>query len=186
VDAALLGHPAVRDAATFAVPHPTLGEDVVTAVVLQAGVHVTPQALRDFAFDRLSAYMVPSQVMPVEELPRTVLGKVKRSELGTILASRLPAKFSPPRDRKEELVAGFFAEVLGRDDVGAFDHFFELGGDSLSGAQVVARVNSTLKINVDMATLFKRPTVAEFAAELPSNGSASLLSGPPPITRQER
>jgi hypothetical protein len=103
-------------------PHPTLGEDVVTAVVLHPGAHVTPQALRDFAFERLSAYMVPSQVILVEELPRTVLGKVKRNELAAILAPRLQAKFAPPRDRKEELVARFFGEVLGRDEVGAFDH----------------------------------------------------------------
>jgi len=186
VDAALLRHPAVREAATLAMPHPTLGEDVVTAVVLHPGARVTPQALRDFAFERLSAYMVPSQVILVEELPRTVLGKVKRSELGVILAPRLQAKFSPPRDRNEELVAGFFGEVLRRDDVGAFDHFFELGGDSLSGTQLVTLVNSTLKVNLDVASLFRRPTVAEFAAELPSAGSANLLSGPPPITSYER
>ena len=186
VDAALLRHPAVRDAATFAMAHPTLGEDVVTAVVLRAGVHVTPQALRDFAFAHLSAFMVPSQVMPVEELPRTVLGKVNRGELATLLAPRLRAKFSPPRDRNEELVAGFFAEVLGRDDVGAFDHFFELGGDSLRGAQLVMRVNAALGIDLDVTCLFRRPTVAEFAVELASNGRASPQSGPPPITPQER
>jgi len=186
VDAVLLRHPAIRDAATLAMPHPTLGEDVVTAVVLHPGAHVTPQALRDFAFERLSAYMVPSQVILVEELPRTVLGKVKRSELGAILAPRLQAKFSPPRDRKEELVAGLFGEVLGRDEVGAFDHFFELGGDSLSGTQLVARVNSALKIDLDVVSLFRRPTVAEFAAELPSDSSVGPQSGPSPITPYER
>src|SRR5439155_12283182 len=115
VDAALLRHPAVRDAATFATPHPTLGEDVVAAVVLREPAQLTPQELRDFAFEHLSAHMVPSQVIPVEELPRTPLGKVNLGELARLVAPRLRARFLPPRDRNEELVAGFFAEVLGRD-----------------------------------------------------------------------
>jgi len=186
VDAALLRHPAVRDAATFAIPHPTLGEDVVTAVVLREAPHVTPQELRDFASESLAAHMVPSQVLPVEDLPRTALGKVKRGELATLLAPRLRAKFSPPRDRNEELVAGFFAEVLGRDDVGAFGHFFELGGDSLRGAQLVTRVNVALGIDLEVACLFRRPTVAEFAAEIAANGRAGSQSRPPLITPQVR
>ncbi len=184
VDAALLLHPTVRDAATFAIPHPTLGEDVVTAVVLREAAQVTPQELRDFAFEHLAVQMVPSHVMPVKELPRTVLGKVKRGELATLFAPCLRAQFLPPRNRNEELVAGYFAEVLGRDDVGAFDHFFELGGDSLRGEQLVMRVNSALGTDLGVASLFRRPTVAEFAAELASNERASAR--PPLITPRER
>ena len=65
VDAALLRHPAVCDAGTLRGAASDAGEDVVTAVVLHAGAHVTPQALRDFAFEHLPAYMVPSQVVLV-------------------------------------------------------------------------------------------------------------------------
>ncbi len=66
----------------------------------------------------------------------------------------LRARFMPPRDRREEQVAAFFAEVLGRDDVGAFGHFFQLGGDSLRGTQLVTRVNSALGTALDVATTF--------------------------------
>jgi hypothetical protein len=47
-------------------------------------------------------------------------------------------------------------------------------------------VNSTLKIDLDVVSLFRRPTVAEFAAELPSDSSGGPQSGPPPITPYER
>jgi hypothetical protein len=65
-----------------------------------------------------------------------------------------------------------FGDVLGIDGVGAFDNFFELGGDSLRGAQVVARINSETRAGLDVASLFRCPTVAELA---------SALSAAPPI-----
>jgi aryl carrier-like protein len=186
VDAALLRHPEVVDSATFAVPHATLGEDVITAAVLRSPTRVTVQELRDFAFLHLAAFLVPSQILLVSELPRTAAGKLKRAELAEALRHRLRPEVLPPRDRREELVAGFFAEVLGIDEVGAFDNFFELGGDSLRGAQFVARVNSVLGSNLVVANLFKRPTVAEFAAELAGAAGNLRQSGPPPIGPTQR
>ena len=87
VDAALLDHPAVLDAATFGVAHPTLGEDVAAAVVVRAlQVRSTCRQLRDFPLERLTAFKVPSRVMEVEAIPRTALGKVRRRELGEAFA----------------------------------------------------------------------------------------------------
>jgi acyl carrier protein len=117
----------------------------------------------------------------VPDLRRTPAGKLQRGELAKLLAPHLRAGFSPPRDPSEELVAGFFAEVLGIDGIGAFDNFFELGGDSLRGTQFVIRVNSALGSNLEVANLFKRPTVAEFAAELTAVNGAGRQSSLPPI-----
>ena len=186
VDAAVMQHPEVVDAATFGVPHSTLGEDVVTAAVLREPARVTMRELRDFVFEHLPAFMVPSQMVLVSELPRTSVGKLKRTELAAMLKHRLRVAFSPPRDSNEELIAGFFAEVLGIDGVGAFDNFFELGGDSLRGAQVVVRANSALGSNLQVADLFKRPTVAEFSAELTTNAATSGKSALPLIEPQRR
>jgi hypothetical protein len=165
VDAALMRHPDIADAATFAVPHPTLGEDVNAAVVVR-NASVTEQELRDFALEQLAPYKVPSRIVTVAELPRSPLGKVRRREFASLLGESLDRKFTPPRDGSEELIARLFAEVLGVPRVGAFDNFFQLGGDSLRGAQVVARINAILGSDFATALLFRRPTVAELAAEL--------------------
>jgi acyl-CoA synthetase (AMP-forming)/AMP-acid ligase II/acyl carrier protein len=172
VDAALLAHADVADAATFAVPHSTLGEDVVAAVVLRPSSSATAQQLRDHAFQRLAPFKVPSRVVLVPELPKTVQGKVVRRELPHKLARYLRAEYVPAAQEHEELVARCFAEVLGVDRIGAQDNFFDLGGDSLRGAQVVARVNVALDVDLDPTSLFRRPTVAEFAAELTSIAGA--------------
>ena len=120
------------------------------------------------------------------ELRRTPAGKLKRDELAMMLRPRLRVEFSPPCDPNEELVAGIFAKVLGIDGIGAFDNFFELGGDSLRAAQFVIRVNSALGSSLDVTNLFKRPTVAEFAAELTGIISAARKSGLPPIEPRPR
>ena len=114
------------------------------------------------------------------ELPRAPSGKVRRAEIAALLQPRLKPQFTPPRGEREALVARLFTEVLGVDAVGALDNFFELGGDSLRGAQLVSRVNEEARAGLDVASLFRYPTVAEFAAEL-GRSPGAVDAVPPPI-----
>ena len=186
VDSVLLGHQAVFDAVTFGVGHPTLGEDVVAAVVLRASRSVTPQELRDYALERLTAFKVPTRIVVVDSIPRTALGKVRRRELGSSFATALHAPHAAPRGRHEILVAETFAAVLGLRRVGAHDNFFELGGDSLRGAQVISRISAVLGRELTPLALFRRPTVAEFAREIAAFMRTPRSSVPPPIVPRRR
>ena len=186
VDAALLRHPDIVEAATFGVPHATLGEDVDAAVVVGAGCTVTAQALRDFAFAELAAYKVPSQILIVPALPKSPLGKVRRHELATRFGDALRGRFVPPRNAREKEIAHLFTSVLGVPAIGAFDNFFHLGGDSLRGGQVIAHLNATHGSRITTTHLFRRPTVAEFAAEIDAAGQAGTQSGPPLIVPLRR
>jgi len=187
VDAALMRHPDVVEAACFATPHPTLGQDVVAAVVARDSSRVTARQLRDYAFEQLAAFKVPNRIVLVPELPKSALGKIKRADLAAILRDHLRREFSPPSGAHEELIAGFFADVLGVERIGAHDNFFDLGGDSLRGAQLVTRVNAALGLDLDPGSLFRRPTVAEFALELEATATGRAVApGPPPIVPQRR
>ena len=183
IDVALLGHAAVLEAAAFAVPHPSLGEDIAAAVVLRATGTATAQALRDHAFAHLAPFKVPTTIVFVDSLPRNALGKVQRSALADTLREALRASFVPPRDADEELVAGLFAEVLGIERVGALDNFFELGGDSLSGTRVVARVNSARGVDLPVVSLFETPTVADFATSVRDSRRAGPQTAAPTLRR---
>jgi len=186
IDMALSAHPSVVEAAAFAVPHSTLGEDVAVAVVLRDAASVTPQQLRDYALAELAAFKVPTRIVVVERLPKTPLGKVRRAAL-TEMHGQAPVRvFESPEGPHQMLVAQVFAEELGLPRVGADDNFFELGGDSLRGAQVVLRLNAAAGSNLPASTLFRRPTVAGFAAELAAQAGAGHAEGPPPITRRVR
>jgi acyl-CoA synthetase (AMP-forming)/AMP-acid ligase II len=81
VEDVLAAHPAVADAAVFAVAHPTLGEDIVAAVVLREGAVATALELRRFAAVKLAAFKVPRRIEFVDRIPRTSTGKAQRSLL---------------------------------------------------------------------------------------------------------
>ena len=166
VDLAFMQHPAVREAATFAVPHPSLGEDVVTAIVLHEPGSTSVQALRVYALQHLLPFKVPSSVVLVDEIPRNSLGKVSRGALRDRFADDLRADYLAPRNDEEALVAAIFAELFDLPRVGAFDHYFRLGGDSLQAEQVLALVVDRCGVEIEMSALFESPTVAEFADRL--------------------
>ena len=90
----LAAHPAVAEAAVFAVAHQTLGEDMAAAVVLRSGSAASELELRRFAATRLAAFKVPRRIVFVEAVPRTVTGKPQRAVLAKqsgIGTSRLSA-----------------------------------------------------------------------------------------------
>ena len=78
VDVALLDHPAIAEACTFAIPHDVLGEEVGVVVVPREGASVTAQDVRDFAAGKLAAFKVPRQVVVRGDIPKGPTGKVQR------------------------------------------------------------------------------------------------------------
>ena len=159
LDEALMDHPAVAQAVAFAVPHPTLGEDVAAAVVLRDSEMVTGQALREFLFDRVALFKVPSLVLLVDEIPKGPTGKVQRIGLAEQLAPLLEQKYVAPSSPLEIGLAQLWAEVLGVERVGREENFFALGVDSLLAAQVKLRIETAFKISVPLERMFRDPTV---------------------------
>lgn len=186
VDAAFAGHPAVKDVATYGVPHPSLGEDVAAAVVLREGAAATEHDLRDFAFAALADYKVPTRVILVPAIPRTGPGKLRRAELPGIFAASARAAYDAPRDERERAVARVFEEVLHLPSVGRLDNFFALGGDSLRSQQVAARISDLFGCPLRGTTLFRRPTPALLAAEIERAAGQRREFLPPPIARLRR
>jgi acyl-CoA synthetase (AMP-forming)/AMP-acid ligase II/aryl carrier-like protein len=171
VDEALLEHPAVGQAVAFAVAHPTLGEDVAAAVVLKPGARATGSELREHLFGRLVEQKIPSRVVVVDAIPKGPTGKVQRIGLAQRLTDQLGTERVAPRTEAERTVSEVFAEVLGVGEVCATDNFFALGGDSLRGGQVLARLRARLGVSLRPTQLFRSPTVEEFAREVAAHES---------------
>jgi acyl-CoA synthetase (AMP-forming)/AMP-acid ligase II/acyl carrier protein len=185
VDAVLARHADVEDVATVGIAHRSLGEDVVTAVILKPGPTADAEALRRYAHERLPPHQAPSRVVIVDALPRGALGKVRRAELAATVEKLLRSAYVAPRDDDERLVADVFATVLASPRVGAHDHFFDLGGDSLSGAQVLARIASRAGIALNPATMFEAPTVEQLARAIGTERRRATSAGPP-LRRRDR
>jgi len=82
VEAALLGHPAVAEAAVVGTPHPELGEDVAAFVTLRPGARADAEELVAFCRERLAAFKYPRRVSLVSELPKSATGKILKWRLG--------------------------------------------------------------------------------------------------------
>jgi acyl-CoA synthetase (AMP-forming)/AMP-acid ligase II/acyl carrier protein len=179
VDDALMRHSDVADAAAFGVPHPTLGEDLMAAVVVRGQRTVSMQQLREFAFEHLAAYKVPTAMVSVGTLPRSALGKINRIALAKSLRDSLFRDYVAPRNDREAIVAATIADVLKLERVGVDDNFFALGGDSMRAMQVIVRINSVLGSNLGADALFRWPILADFAAAVASGRGSRPV--PPPI-----
>jgi acyl-CoA synthetase (AMP-forming)/AMP-acid ligase II/acyl carrier protein len=170
IDDVLLEHPAVAEAVTFAAPHPTLGEDVASAVVLRPEVAATSTDIRQFVIGRVADFKVPRQVLVVNELPKSPTGKVQRVGLAEKmgLSSRIgtPQNFVAPRRPLEKMLVELWAEVLQVGQIGIHDDFFDLGGDSLSATQVLAHLYDVMHVEIEVSRFFEAPTVAEMARHL--------------------
>ena len=166
VDEALNRHPAVQESLAFAVPHPTLGEDVAAAVVLREGAMAGEQELRDHLIATLPVHEVPSRIIFVESLPRGSGGKLQRNSMASRLAASLHPSVSPPRGPMEELVAGTFASILRLDRPSRDANFFLIGGDSLSSLSAIHRLEQSLGMELNVGLIFLHPTVCGLADAL--------------------
>jgi acyl-CoA synthetase (AMP-forming)/AMP-acid ligase II/thioesterase domain-containing protein len=170
VDEALLMHPAVAQAVTFAVPHPRLGEDIAAAVILRNGAHASARDLHQFALARLAPHKSPSQVIIVEEIPKGPTGKLQRIGLHEMLGHLLKPDFVAPAGAVEEALARMWCDLLGLEKVGVHENFFLLGGDSLLAVRLFAQIEKTLGKHLPLVTLCKEPTIAELAQVLRDPG----------------
>ena len=168
IESALLQHPAVRLAVAM-VREDTPGDRrLVGYVVPVAGQpHAgLAELLRAHLQLRLPDYMLPSAIVPLENLPYTHNGKLDTRALPAPGAGRRTVG-PPPRTPFERTVAAIWVDVLHVEAVGAQDNFFELGGHSLLATLVVSRLRETLQIEVPLSVLMSvSPTVAATARAL--------------------
>ncbi|MCX5046727.1 amino acid adenylation domain-containing protein [Aldersonia sp. NBC_00410] len=188
IDAVLARNPDLEYAATLGQTGPS-GATVLVAYVLPvAGAELDGEQLRKEVAAVLPGYMVPAAVLVLESLPLTPVGKLDRNALPMPDFTRSPrSTYLAPRTAVEATVAEIFGAVLGIDDVGIDESFFDLGGDSLVATKVVARINSALGSSVALRDLFDAPTVAQIAAR--ANAAGDRATGRPvlgPRARPER
>ena len=164
VEAALLQHPAVRQAVVLPREDGPGGKRLVAYLVGATEERLTAAQLRGFLQGKLPEYMVPSAFVFLEALPLTPNGKLDRQALP--VPDRQPAAhaYVAPRTPAEEALANIWAEVLGLERVGVHDNFFELGGHSLLATQAAARIRAAYPgIELPLRLLFEQPTVAALA-----------------------
>ncbi|HJS24293.1 MAG TPA: amino acid adenylation domain-containing protein [Pyrinomonadaceae bacterium] len=161
IEAVLCRHDAVRDAIVVAREERNGEKRLVAYVVGEAETSV----LRNYLQERLPDYMVPSAWVTLDVLPLTTNGKVDRKALPAPDSQRpeLSSAYIAPRSAIERDIATVWQEVLGIENVGVNDNFFDLGGHSLKAVQVHGKLRAKFEKNLLLFELFQFPTIAAMA-----------------------
>ncbi|MEW5929751.1 MAG: amino acid adenylation domain-containing protein [Gemmatimonadota bacterium] len=179
VEAAILALGGVREAVVVARDDGPGGARLV-AYLVPDGSAAWPADPRGALRERLPEHLVPAAFVPLEAIPRTPNGKTDRRALPAPDARAVRERgYVAPRSALETLLAGVWAEVLGRERVGVEDDFFDLGGHSLLATQVSTRLKAS-RIQAPVRMLFQHPTVEEMARALvaaePSPGQTEKVA----------
>jgi len=168
VTAALDAHPGIRQSVAVAREVAPRDTRLIGYVVPLPESHLTLSELRDFLRARLPDYMVPATFVSLEKLPLTPNGKVDPLSLPAPDKSNtlLDEARAAPRTEMEKTVAGILERLLNLEHVSVEENFFSLGGHSLLGAQLVARLRDTFGIEMPLRVIFEAPSVAELSAEV--------------------
>jgi amino acid adenylation domain-containing protein len=165
VEAALASLPQVEAAAALA--EPTRHGDARLTAYLVAGpnAHPAPAELRDALRATLSEASIPTAFAFVDELPLNAHGKIDRNRLADLapIPAAAGSGSTPPDGELERELSGIWAEALELDRVGRDDDFFDLGGDSLTAAEIGAGVHGSFGVELDMRAFAAHTTVAEMA-----------------------
>jgi len=182
ISVALRRHPAVRSSVVVLDKQGSSEPRLVAYLVSDQSPQDSEELRADLGL-RLPAYMVPNVFVQLEEMPFTASGKLDRARLPAPSVAE-PPESAGPQGELEEVLESIVAELLGLSRVGVNESFFMLGGHSLLGAQLIARIGSRFGVEMSLRSLFDNPTVAEMATEVERLLVADLGSAPPTRSRR--
>ena len=171
VEACLLALEAVREGVVLAIEGAG-GQQLVAYLVAQMqGEKVAlAEEIKASLRGKLPDYMVPTQLVFLEQLPLTPNGKLDRKALPKPDAQRLQRCYVAPQSELQQQLAAIWAQLLNVERVGLDDNFFELGGHSLLAAQSIALINAQLGIDMPLRFIFETPVLSEFSMILERYG----------------
>jgi amino acid adenylation domain-containing protein len=146
----------------------------------KSGKPIKEESLQQFLPGFLPEYMIPARFIQLDSIPLTANGKVNRAALPhPNQVSKIEQTVSQaPRNSTEALLVKIFREILGDDEIGIHDDFFEKGGHSLKAVRLISQIFKELKFKVELKTVFDLPTVASLAALMVTGSEESYQEIP--------
>ncbi|RKG63093.1 amino acid adenylation domain-containing protein, partial [Corallococcus sp. CA054B] len=186
VEKAASAHPAIRQVVVAGWPLGASNAQLTAYLVPRPGMAVEPKQVREYLSELLPTYMVPTLYTVLEALPRLPNGKLDRLSLPAPDLTSSREEHVAPRSAVEQKLAALFGEVLGLEHVGIHDNFFNLGGHSLAGMQLVSAIRKHLEIEVPLTLIFESPVLEAMALRIEALRQQGHRSRVPVIEQVER
>jgi amino acid adenylation domain-containing protein/thioester reductase-like protein len=121
--------------------------------------------LRNYLLNKLSNYMIPTQIIIIDDVPITNNGKVDKEELLQLASEHKPTDhlYVAPKNQSEKKIQEIWEGILGISEIGVNDDFFELGGHSLLATKVMSKVKLAFDINISVRDIFNYSTISELS-----------------------
>jgi amino acid adenylation domain-containing protein len=167
IEAVLRQHPDVREALVLARDDSPGDTRLVAYLVPTREPAPSTEALRCFLKQKLPDYMIPAAFVRLDAIPLTAHGKVDRRALPAPDQGRphLERAFAAPRTPVEEALVDVWRDVLGIEQIGIDDNFFDLGGDSIRSMQIHVRAQDR-GLHFTIEQLFHHQTIRDLARVL--------------------
>jgi acyl-CoA synthetase (AMP-forming)/AMP-acid ligase II/acyl carrier protein len=171
IDEIIMQHPAVYQAVAFAVPHPSLGEEVGAAIVLNKDKNLSKEDIQKFVKIYLADFKVPQLIFFLSDIPKGPTGKFQRIGLYEKLKKIKDMgnnNNSITISEQENQFLEIWREVLEMPEISTVDNFFELGGDSLRAKELVERLKK-MDYKIEVEDIFNCPTIKSLVSYINSN-----------------
>ncbi|HWF79283.1 MAG TPA: amino acid adenylation domain-containing protein [Streptosporangiaceae bacterium] len=167
IEAALTSYPGVSQAVVVVITNQA-GKKQLAGYLRPAEPGDRPRIadLRAHLAGTLPGYMIPSYLITLDELPLTANKKIDKAALPPPESVAAAAERVPPRTLIETVLVDLYATILGDEQIGAADSFFDAGGNSLQALQLVAQLYAALAVDLDVSAVFLAPTARQLAAVL--------------------
>ena len=168
ITAVLDRHPAISSSCVATYSNDSEERRLVAYLVPASNTKLNAAELRTFLGDCLPDYMLPSTFVKLAGMPTSTHGKVDRAALPEPTPENTlnDDSFEAPQSEIEQWLASLLTGLLGVARVSRNDNFFNLGGHSLMGAQLIAKVHQRFAVELSLRSLFDHPTIAEISSEI--------------------
>jgi len=179
---ALDDHPAILESLVLAHDFAPNDRRLVAYLVLSENARLTHTAVREYLAARLPEHMIPSLFLRLDAVPLNAHGKIDRTALPkpdvatSLQAEPVLARHTPVEQKVTEIVRS----LLQLERIAVEENFFMLGGHSLLGTQLIARLREAFGVELPLRSLFDAPTIRDLATEIEKLVPARLAAPPEP------
>ncbi|GAA6615987.1 amino acid adenylation domain-containing protein [Scytonema sp. NUACC26] len=167
IESVLKSLPQISTCAVISVNKKDGGKALAGYFATQDGSQIETQQIREMLLKTLPSYMVPSFLIQVEDIPLTVNGKLDRRALPVPEESftQKQQAVTPPRNALEAELVKIWEDVLGVQGLGIDRNYFELGGDSISGIRLLAKLKDA-GFHFTLQDILRLQTIRDLSEQL--------------------
>jgi amino acid adenylation domain-containing protein len=187
VEAAIASHPQVHDRVAIVRDDMPGGKQLVAYLIAKNAdlIEKDPEqqekfivSVREYLRARMPEFMVPATFVVMRSFPINANGKIDKRALPVpeLRSQTMHVQYVAPRDAMERQLATTWSKLLGVERIGVHENFFDLGGHSLIGLQLLAQVEEHFGRTLALKSLFQAPTISAFAKLLQKEGGGTELT----------